>query len=104
MITDYAMGTTVAVTGRGSPLDERVSDQTLRLRDEEREELLHTARSTAMRMLAANRATLDALARELQTAEVLERSAIERIVAQAAPPRPRLAAASRPKDDEAPTK
>jgi cell division protease FtsH len=105
MITDYAMGTTVAVTGRGSPLDERVSEHTLRLRDEEREELLHTARSAAMRMLAANRATLDALARELKSAEVLERAAIERIVAHAAPRRPRLAAASRPKDDgEAPSK
>ena len=96
MITDYAMGTTVAVTGRGGALDERVSEQTLRLRDEEREELLHTARSSAMRILATNRATLDALADELRTQEVLERAAIERIVAHAAPPRPRLAAASRP--------
>ncbi len=100
MITDYAMGTTVAVTGRGSPLDERVSEHTLRLRDEEREELLHTARSAAMRMLAANRATLDALATELQTAEVLERAAIERIVAHAAPPRPRLAAAASRQEPE----
>ena len=105
MITDYAMGTTVAVTGRGSPMDERVSEHTLRLRDEEREELLHTARSAAMRMLSANRATLDALAQELQAAEVLERAAIERIVAQAAPARPRLAAASRSADEgEAPAK
>ena len=47
MITDYAMGTTVAVTGRGAPSDERVSEQTLRLRDEEREELLHEARAAA---------------------------------------------------------
>ena len=95
MITDYAMGTTVAVTGRGGALDERVSEQTLRLRDEEREELLHTARSAAMRILATNRATLDELATELRTQEVLERAAIERIVADAAPQRPRLAAASR---------
>jgi ATP-dependent Zn protease len=95
MITDYAMGTTVAVTGRGSPMDERVSEQTLRLRDEEREELLHTARASATALLAGNRATLNALAAELQTQEVLERAAIERIVAHAAPPRPRLAAAAR---------
>jgi cell division protease FtsH len=95
MITDYAMGTTVAVTGRGSPLDERVSEQTLRLRDEEREELLHSARAAAMHLLATNRATLDQLAQELQAQEVLERAAIERIVAKAAPPRPRLAAAAR---------
>jgi len=96
MITDYAMGTTVAVTGRGAPSDERVSEQTLRLRDEEREELLHEARAAAMRLLSANRTTLNELAAELQAQEVLERSAIERIVAQATPPRPRLAAATRP--------
>jgi cell division protease FtsH len=96
MITTYAMGTTVAVTGRGSPKDERVSEQTLRLRDEEREELLHEARSAAMRLLTANRATLTELAEELQAFEVLERSAIERIVVHAAPPRPRIAAAAPP--------
>ncbi|HLX20840.1 MAG TPA: AAA family ATPase [Gaiellaceae bacterium] len=95
MITDYAMGTTVSVTGRGAPTDERVSEQTLRLRDQEREELLHEARSAAAALLIANRATLDALAAELEATEVLERGAIERIVASAAPPRPRLAAASR---------
>jgi cell division protease FtsH len=95
MVTDYAMGTTVSVTGRGAPTDERVSEQTLRLRDQEREELLHQARSAAMAILVANRPTLNALAAELQAQEVLERGAIERIVAQAAHPRPRLAAASR---------
>jgi cell division protease FtsH len=100
MITDYAMGTTVAVTGRGAPTDERVSEQTLRLRDEEREELLHEARSAAMRMLSLNRPTLDELAAELRTQEVLERPAIERIVANAAPARPRIAATSVPKRDD----
>ena len=100
MITDYAMGTTVAVTGRGGVSDERVSEQTLRLRDEEREELLHEARSAAMRMLLLNRPTLDQLAAELRAAEVLERPAIERIVANAAPARPRIAATSEPKRDE----
>jgi len=99
MITDYAMGTTVAVTGRGAPSDERVSEQTLRLRDEEREELLHEARSAALRMLTLNRKTLNALAAELRTQEVLERPAIERIVADAAPARPRIAATSMPKRD-----
>ncbi len=94
MITDYAMGTTVSVTGRGAPTDERVSEQTLRLRDQEREELLHEARSAATRLLQLNRATLDVLAAELQAQEVLERPAIERIVSQAAPPRPRIAAAT----------
>jgi cell division protease FtsH len=100
MITDYAMGTTVAVTGRGAPTDERVSEQTLRLRDEEREELLHEARSAALRMLKLNRSTLDELAAELRTQEVLERPAIERIVANAAPARPRIAATSVPKRDD----
>ncbi|MGH2850417.1 MAG: ATP-dependent metallopeptidase FtsH/Yme1/Tma family protein [Solirubrobacteraceae bacterium] len=95
MINDYAMGTTVSGTGRGSPSDERVSEQTLRLRDEEREELLHEARTAAMRLLSANRATLDALADELEAQEVLERTSIERIVAEAMPERPRIAAASR---------
>jgi cell division protease FtsH len=100
MITDYAMGTTVAVTGRGAVNDERVSEQTLRLRDEEREELLHEARSAAMRMLTLNRPTLDELATELLAQEVLERPAIERIVASAAPSRPRLAATSAPRRDD----
>jgi cell division protease FtsH len=100
MISDYAMGTTVAVTGRRSPADERVSEQTLRLRDEEREELLHAARSAAMRMLKLNRTTLDQLAEELRSQEVLERPQIERIVANAAPPRPRLAAATATEPDE----
>jgi cell division protease FtsH len=96
MITDYAMGTAVTATGRGAPTDERVSEQTLRLRDQEREELLHEARRGALALLSANRATLDALAAELQAQEVLERAAIERIVAESAtPPRPRIAAASR---------
>jgi cell division protease FtsH len=100
MITNYAMGTSVAVTGRGGPTDERVSELTLRLRDEEREELVHQARSAAMRMLSLNRETLDELAAELRTQEVLERATIERIVAQAAPPRPRIAAARPPRDEE----
>ena len=67
-----------------------MSEQTLRLRDEEREELLHTARSGLdAALLASHRPTLDELAAELQSQEVLERSAIERIVAPrrtAAPP------------------
>jgi ATP-dependent Zn protease len=48
-----------------------------------------------MRLLTLNRATLNDLANELQAQEVLERAAIERIVAEAAPPRPRIAAARR---------
>jgi cell division protease FtsH len=96
MITDYAMGTTVSITPRGAGhAEERLSEQTLQLRDQEREELLHQARSAATRLLSANRSTLAALAEELQAQEVLERSAIERIVARAVAPRPRIAAAAR---------
>ena len=40
--------------------------QTLRLRAQEREELLHEARSRATELLEAHRDTLDALAAELQ--------------------------------------
>jgi cell division protease FtsH len=101
MVTDFAMGTSVAVTGRGSVLDDRVSEQTLRLRDEEREDLLHLARSEAHRLLALHRPTLEALAAELREEEVLERSSIERIMAHAAPARPRIAAASSGTDGDA---
>ena len=92
MITDYAMGTTVAVTGRGSPLDERVSEQTLRLRDEEREELLHRRAPPRCGCSTAQpRDARRAGARSCRPQEVLERAAIERIVAQrrAAAPAPR---------------
>jgi cell division protease FtsH len=95
MINDYAFGTTVSITGRRGPSDERLSEQTLRLRDEEREELLHEARRRATELLEAHRDTLDALAAELQAEEVLERAAIDRIVAETAPARPRIAAARR---------
>ena len=100
MINDFAFGTTVSITGRHGPGDERVSEQTLRLRDQEREDLLHEARRRALALLTAHRDTLDALAAELESEEVLERSALDRIVADAAPARPRIAAARRQPDAE----
>jgi cell division protease FtsH len=96
MVTDYAMGTAVAITGSVAPHEARVSEQTMRLRDEEREHLMHEARAAATALLSANRPTLDALAAELLAEEVLERESIDRIVAASIPPRPRLAAARGP--------
>jgi cell division protease FtsH len=95
MINDYAMGTVIALTGRGSPTDDRVSEQTLRLRDEEREHLLHEARTKAAGLLSSHRAKLEELAKALLTDEVLERPMIDQIMTTRAPARPRIAAASR---------
>jgi cell division protease FtsH len=95
MINDYAMGTVIALTGRGGIRDDRISEQTLRLRDEEREHLLHEARTKAAKLLSGNRAKLDALAAALLADEVLERPMIDEIMKTRPPARPRIAAASR---------
>ncbi len=94
------MGTAGAargVDGEGVP----VSDLTLRLRDEQRQELADEARRAAQRLIRIHRAKLDELARELLAREVLDRSAIDRImgdvppVARRAEPGLRVAAAHR---------
>src|SRR5207248_1960890 len=78
MVHDFAMGTAgVAPTPDG---DVRLSDTTLRIRDEERSALIEEARRAAQRMIVAHRHQLNALAHELLEHEVLERSAIERIM------------------------
>jgi len=79
MVHDYAMGS--AGVGRTPDGDVRLSETTLRLRDEERRELIEEARRAARRMILAHRAQLDALASELLENEVLDREAIERIMA-----------------------
>jgi len=79
MVHDYAMGS--AGVGRTPGGDVRLSETTLRLRDEERRELIEEARRAARRMICAHRAQLDALAGELLEGEVLDRDAIERIMA-----------------------
>ncbi|HEY2182132.1 MAG TPA: AAA family ATPase, partial [Solirubrobacteraceae bacterium] len=79
MVHDFAMGT--ADGGRAPDGDVRLSETTLRIRDEERRELIEEARRAAQRMIFANRVQLDALARELLEHEVLERDSIERIMA-----------------------
>jgi cell division protease FtsH len=78
MVHDYAMGS--AGVGRTPDGGVRLSETTLRLRDEERKELIEEARRAARRMISAHRRQLDALAGELLANEVLDRDAIERIM------------------------
>ena len=79
MVHDYAMGT--AGVGRSPDGDVRLSEITLRIRDEERQDLIEEARRAAYKMIVGHRAQLDALAGELLEHEVLERDSIERIMA-----------------------
>jgi cell division protease FtsH len=79
MVHDYAMGS--AGVGRTPDGGVQLSETTLRLRDEERRELIEEARRAARRMISAHRPQLDALAGERLETEALEREAIERIMA-----------------------
>jgi cell division protease FtsH len=79
MVHDYAMGT--AGVGRVPDGDIRLSETTLRIRDEERQDLIEEARRAALKMIAAHRGQLDALASELLEREVLVRDSIDRIMA-----------------------
>jgi cell division protease FtsH len=79
MVHDFAMGT--AGMGRSPDGDVQLSETTLRIRDEERQDLVEEARRAAQRMIIAHRPQLDALAHELLEHEVLERDSIERIMA-----------------------
>jgi cell division protease FtsH len=78
MVHEYAMGT--AGVGRSPDGDVRLSETTLRIRDEERKDLVEEARRAAQRLIVGHRAQLDALASELLEREVLDRDAIERIM------------------------
>jgi cell division protease FtsH len=78
MVHDYAMGT--AGIGRSPDGDVRLSETTLRIRDEERQDMIEEARRAAQKLIVAHRRELDALAHELLKREVLERDAIERIM------------------------
>ncbi len=79
MVHDYAMGT--AGVGRSPDGDVQLSERTLRLRDEERQDLIEEARRAAQKLIVAHRAQLDALAEELLDHEVLDREAIDKIMA-----------------------
>ena len=58
----------------------RLSETTLRIRDEERQDLIEEARRAAQRMIVAHRDRIDELAHELLEHEVLDREAIDRIM------------------------
>jgi cell division protease FtsH len=79
MVHDFAMGT--AGMGRSPDGGVQLSETTLRIRDEERQDLIEEARRAAQRLIVAHRAQLDALAHELLEHEVLERNAIDEIMA-----------------------
>jgi cell division protease FtsH len=89
MISDYAMGTSGAIIG--SDAAATVSDLTLRIRDEERQQLVHESRQAARELVEAHREKLDELAAELLRNEVLERATIDRIMG-GVPRRPSIAA------------
>ncbi|HEV7584797.1 MAG TPA: AAA family ATPase [Solirubrobacteraceae bacterium] len=78
MVHDFAMGT--AGVGRSPDGDVRLSETTLRIRDEERQDLIEEGRRAAQKMILSHRPQLDALAHELLEQEVLDREAIERIM------------------------
>ncbi len=78
MVHDFAMGT--AGVGRSPDGDVRLSERTLRIRDEERQDLIEEARRAAQKMIVAHRPQLEQLAAELLEHEVLERDAIERVM------------------------
>ena len=79
MVHDFAMGT--AGGGRAPDGNVRISETTLRIRDEERQDLIEEARRATQKLIMSHRRELDALARELLEHEVLDREAIERIMA-----------------------
>ena len=78
MVHDFAMVT--SGVGRSPDGDVRLSETTLRIRDEERQDLIEEGRRAAQRLIVGHRAQLDALAHELLEHEVLEREGIERIM------------------------
>jgi cell division protease FtsH len=79
MVHDFAM--VGGGVGRAPDGDVRLSETTLRIRDEERHDLIEEARRAAQKLIVAHRVQLDALAHELLEHEVLDRDAIDRIMA-----------------------
>ena len=79
MVTEYAMGTTVA--SRRLPADDySVSDHTRRIVDEEQQEITDLAFRRAHALIGSNRDLLEALAQGLLERGVLEREDISAIV------------------------
>jgi cell division protease FtsH len=79
MIHDFAMGN--AGLGRAPDGGVRLSETTLRIRDEERQDLIEEARRAAQKLIVTHRPQLDSLAQELLEREVLDRDAIDRVMA-----------------------
>jgi cell division protease FtsH len=79
MVDDYSMGTASA-SGRSPDGGVQLSETTLRIRDEERHELIEEARRAAQKLIVSHRRKLDELAHELLRNEVLDRDAIDRIM------------------------
>jgi cell division protease FtsH len=79
MVHDFAMGN--AAVGRSPDGDVRLSETTLRIRDEERQDLVEEGRRAALKIILAHRRQLDELARELLEHEILDRDAIDRVMA-----------------------
>ncbi len=78
MVHDFAMVT--SGVGRSPDGDVRLSETTLRIRDEERHDLIEEARRAAQKLIVAHRRQLEALAQELLENEVLDRDAIDKIM------------------------
>src|SRR4051812_19183198 len=79
MVHEYAMGTSISALQLAAE-GGAVSDRTRELRDAEQQHLADEAMRRAARLIAAHRATLDALAGALLLEEVLERADIDRIM------------------------
>jgi len=78
MVHDFAMVT--SGVGRSPDGDVRLSETTLRIRDEERQGLIDESRRAAQKLIVAHRDQLEALAQELLANEVLDRDAIDKIM------------------------
>ncbi len=79
MVHDFAMGN--AAVGRSPEGDVRLSETTLRIRDEERQDLVEEGRRAALKIILGHRSQLDELAHELLEHEILDRDAIDRVMA-----------------------
>jgi cell division protease FtsH len=80
MVAEYGMGT--SISSRRMPADDySVSDATRRVVDEEQQELTDLAWRRARKLIEDNRSALETIAQRLLVDEVLERDAIEKIMA-----------------------
>jgi cell division protease FtsH len=80
MVHDYAMGTP-GTAQRAVAAGDADSEQFRRVRDEEQQELAFEAQRAAQALLSGNREQLDEIAEALLSNEVLERAALDAIMA-----------------------